>query len=222
MLVPLISWVTPASVPESYLLKPSLNYCLRRLALRPDIVVGDMGYIHQETKRHFRVQENVAVLTKMKADMQAHCAYSPTKALACPQGQELAWLGYSPEDQRHWYAPAAPAALCPWCWQQQDCGKEFSLPAAEHETFFGSIPLNTVTARKLLYSVRSWIEPAQSFEKNQLGLKHLFHNSLHLCWTFCLLADSAVLLRNLAILTHPQPNDFLRELRPRQASFDFD
>lgn len=220
--MPLISWAAPASVPESYLLKPSLNYCLKRLEFHPDIVVGDMGYIHQETKRHFRVQWNLTVLTKMKADMLAHCDYSPARALRCPQGQELAWLGYDPDDQRHWYEPAAPVALCQWCWQQSQCPKEFSLAAEEHETFFGSIPLNTVTAHKLLYSVRSWIEPAQAFEKNQLGLKRMFNNSLHFCWVLCLLADSAVLLRSLAILARPQSRDLLSELLPQQTSFHFD
>jgi hypothetical protein len=222
LLVPLVSWAAPASVPESYLLKPSLNYCFKRLEFHPDIVVGDMGYIHQETKRHFRVYWNLAVLTKMKADMQAHCDYSPARALRCPQGQELAWVGYDPDIQQHCYQPAAPASLCQWCWQQSQCPKEFSHAADEHETFFGSIPLNTVTAHKLLYSVRSWIEPAQSFEKNQLGLKRMFQNSLHLCWTLCLLADSAVLLRSLAILAQPQSHDLLSELLPRQGSFNFD
>ena len=56
-------------MPESYLLKPSLDYCRKRLAFSPDIVVGDMGYIHHETKRHFRTKWNIAVLTKMKADL---------------------------------------------------------------------------------------------------------------------------------------------------------
>ena len=208
-------------MPESYLLRPSINYCLNRLAIHPDIVVGDMGYIHQDTKHYFRVHRNVAVLTKMKADMQAHCLHSPAEALRCPQGQELAWLGYNPADQLHWYEPAAPALLCQMCWQQSQCDKQFWHAADEHETFFGSIPLNTVTARKLLYSVRPWIEPAQAFEKNHLGLKRMFHNSLHLCWTLCLLADSAVLLRILAILAQPKNQELLGELQPRQTSFDF-
>ncbi len=222
LLVPLVSWAAPASVPESYLLKPSLDYCLKRLEFHPDIVVGDMGYIHQETKRHFRARFNVAVVTKMKADMQAHCVYSPSRPLRCQQGQPLAWTGYEPGDQKHYYQPLAPASLCQWCWCQRQCPREFSVAAREHETFFGSIPLNTVTAQKLLHRVRSWIEPAQAFEKNQLGLKRMFHNSLSLCWALCLLADSAVLLRSLAILTQPQNRDLVQPLLPRQFSFEFD
>jgi hypothetical protein len=222
VLVPLVSWAAPASVPESYLLKPSLEYCFKRLAFHPDIVVGDMGYIHQETKRHFRTRWNLAIVTKMKADMLAHCEYSPAAALCCPQGQALAWMDYDPEDQSHWFEPAGSIRLCPWCWQQSSCPKQFSYPASTHETFFGSIPLNTLTARKLLYSVRTWIEPAQSFEKNQLGLKRLFVNSLSFCWAACLLADSAVLIRTLAILAQPKSAEPLADLRPRQAHFDFD
>lgn len=221
-MIPLVSWAAPASVPESYLLKPSLDYCIKRLALRPDIVVGDMGYIHHETKHHFRTRWNLAIVTKMKADMLAHCEYSPVAALRCPQGQELVWAGYDPDDQLHWFEPGGTARLCPWCWQQSSCAKQFHHAAAEHETFFGSIPLNTLTAYKLLYWVRPWIEPAQSFEKNQLGLKRLFYNSLHFCWTASLLADSVVLLRSLAILAQPKPSEPLAELMPRQANFDFD
>lgn len=220
--MPLVSWAAPANVPESYLLKPSLEYCFKRLAFHPDIVVGDMGYIHHETKYHFRTHWNLAIVTKMKADMLAHCEYSPAEALRCPQGQELAWTGYEPEGQLHWFEPVGSARLCSWCWQQSSCTKQFSHPASEHETFFGSIPLNTMTAHKLLYSVRTWIEPAQSFEKNQLGLKRLFVNSLSFCWTACLLADSAVLIRTLAILAQPKSSELLADLMPRQAHFNFD
>jgi hypothetical protein len=222
LLVPLVSWTTPASVPESYLLKPSLDYCRKRLAFSPEIVVGDMGYIHHETKRHFRTHWNIAVLTKMKADMQAHCDYSPTEKLRCSQGQELTWLGYDQGDQQHWFGPAGSASLCSACWQQSTCAREFPHRADEHETFFGSIPLNTTVAHKLLYSVRSWIEPAQAFEKNQLGLKRLFHNSLQFCWTTSLMADSAVLLRSLAILAQPPKMEPLGALLPHQTSFAFE
>lgn len=208
-------------MPESYLLKPSLDYCRKRLAFNPDIVVGDMGYIHHETKRHFRTHWNIAVLTKMKADMQAHCDYSATEAFRCPQGQELTWLGYDPDDQQHTLGPTEPATLCSWCWQQSTCLREFTHRADEHETFFGSIPLNTLVAHKLLYSVRSWIEPAQAFEKNHLGLKRLFHNSLQFCWATSLMADSVVLLRSLAVLAQPPKLEPLGALLPHQTSFIF-
>ena len=54
-------------------------------------------------------------------------------------------------------------------------------------------------ARRLLEKVRPWIEPAQSYEKNQLGLSQLFLNNLRLTWTASLLADAVVLLRARAI-----------------------
>ena len=47
LLVPLVSWAAPAHVPEGYLLKGSIRQCWQRLGWRPDIVVGDLGYIQQ-------------------------------------------------------------------------------------------------------------------------------------------------------------------------------
>jgi hypothetical protein len=222
LLVPLVSWAAPAGVPESRLLKPSLRYCRERLDCRPDFVVGDMAYIHQETKRYFRTQWQMAVLTKMKADMKAWCTYSEDRPLRCAQGKDLVWRGYDSDDQKHWFEPVGEAPLCRWCWHQHSCPRQFAHAAEEHESFFGMIPLNTTLADRLLRSVRSWIEPAQSFEKNQLGLKAVFLNSLTLCWTTCLLADSAVLLRSLAILSQPATPDPLRELTPHQTLLQFD
>ncbi len=189
---------------------------MQRLDFRPDIVVGDMGYIHQATKRELRTQHRIAMLTKLKGDMKAHCDYAEDQPLRCPQGQELSWLGYDEQEYQHWFAPPSRAKLCGWCWQQSACAREFAVPADTHETFFGMIPLNTVLAQRLIRSVRSWIEPSQSFEKNQLGLKAMFLNSLRLCWTTSLLADSAALLRVLAILREPPSKPLLYDLLPVQ------
>lgn len=212
LLAPLVTWAAPASVPESYLLKPSIKYCVQRLDFRPDIVVGDMGYIHQATKRELRTQWRVAMLTKLKADMKVHCAYAEDQPLRCRQGQELTWLGYDEQEYQHWFAPPSQAQLCCSCWERSTCPRQFAVPADTHETFFGMIPLNTKLAQRLVRSVRSWIEPSQSFEKNQLGLATVFLNSLHLCWTTSLLADSAALLRILAILKDPPAKPLLSEL----------
>lgn len=222
LLVPLITWAAPASVPESYLLKPSINYCRQRLEFCPEIVIGDMGYIHQATKRELRTQWRIAMLTKLKGDMKAHCDYSEDEPIKCPQGQELIWLGYEEEDFEHWFGPPAQARLCASCWQQSVCPRQFAIPADTHETFFGMIPLNTRLAQRLIRSIRSWIEPAQSFEKNQLGLKAMFLNSLHLCWITSLLADSVVLLRALAILSEPPAKHVLAELFPTQTVLPLD
>lgn len=65
------------------------------------------------------------------------------------------------------------------------------------------LPLASQVAQRLLRQVRPGIEPAQSFEKNQLGLRQMFFNSLRLTWPMSLWADSAVLLRTMAWLDLP-------------------
>lgn len=220
LLAPLVTWVAPASVPETYLLKPSVDYCLHRLEFRPDIVIGDMGYINHAAKRDLRVRYGVAAITRMKANM--NCDYHEKEPLRCPQGQALAWLGYDEKDGRHWFGPPKESPLCVVCWQRSSCAKEFSVPADAHETFFGMIPLNTRLAQRLTHSVRSWIEGSQSFEKNQLGLKAIYLNSLSLCWTTSLLADSVALLRTLTILANPPTRPILEALLPRQTVLPLD
>ena len=64
-----------------------------------------------------------------------------------------------------------------------------------------------------------WIEPAQSYEKHQLGLRKFFLNSLHLTWVMSLLADAVVLLRAQALLTAPKPVHLLGNLAPQQLDF---
>ena len=69
-LVPLVSWTAPAHVPEGYLLKPSLHDCGQRLRWQPAIVPGDLGDIHQATKREIPERWQVAVVTELKSDMR--------------------------------------------------------------------------------------------------------------------------------------------------------
>jgi hypothetical protein len=221
-LAPIISWLTPADVPDGYLLKPSLHYCWRRLGWRPDIVVGDLGYIHGATKREIRQQWKVSVLTKMKADMSIIAPFETERSVICPQGQPLQWLGYEESEDQHWFGVRATQALCPSCWQASTCPREFAYPPAHHETLLGLIPLNTLTAQRLLQQARSWIEPCQSFQKNLLGLSAHFLNSLRLVWCLGLMADAVVLLRNLALLRGAPPNPILRRLMPKQGSLDLD
>lgn len=221
MFAPLVSWATPAHVPEGYLLKPSLWYCRRQIEWWPHVVVGDMGYIHQETKRWLREHWNIAVLTRLKADMQLASPYRHDLPMHCPQGQPLTWLNYDAQSGQQWYGVADPDPLCAACWQQYKCGREFAYEVARHETFLGMIPLNTKAGWKLVHSARSWIEAAQSFEKNQLGLERIFLNSLALTWTVSLLADSVALLRCLVQLrAAPKPN-VLQGLLPQQTTFGF-
>jgi hypothetical protein len=187
----------------------------------PQVVVGDLGYIHQETKRWLRTHWQIAVLTRLKADMQRACPYRHDQPMRCPQGQPLEWLNYDAEHGQQWYGVLAPQSLCRACWQQNLCPREFAYDVAKHETFLGMIPLNTKVGWKLVHSARSWIEAGQSFEKNQLGLDSFFLNSLALTWTISLLADSVALLRCLAMLRTAPKSDPLKELQPTQKTFEF-
>jgi len=137
-----------------------------------------MGYIHQATKRELREQLKVAVVTKLKADMKARCPYTQDQPLRCRQGQELIWMGYDEQQGEHWFKAPPQAGLCGSCWQQSTCSREFTIRADTHETFFWNDPAQHHAGSALVYSVRSWIEASQSFEKNQLGLKAMFLNSL--------------------------------------------
>lgn len=64
--------------------------------------------------------------------------------------------------------------------------------------------------------MRPWIEPAQSYEKNQLGLGQVFLNGLRFTWARALLADAAVLLRARVLLGRPTPQPLLTGWMPRQ------
>jgi len=221
-MAPVVSWAAPANVADVCFLWPSLRYCRQRFDWSPDIVVGDVAYISHSTQRALREQWQVAMVTKLTSTMTDNGNYAQDQPRRCPQGHALRWLGYDPNEQQHWFEPEPPASLCSWCWQRSSCPGQFAVAAATHETFFGMIPLNTEPARRLNHCVRSWIEPAQSFEKNQLGLKRMFLNSLHLCWISSLLADSVVLLRVLALLSKPPSRPLLTELLPRQIPLPLD
>jgi hypothetical protein len=113
LLVPRVSWATPAHVPEGYLLKGSLRQCGQRLGWRPDIVVGDLGYIQQQTKKEIRQAWQVAVVTKMKADLKGVKPFDDWDQMSCPQGQPLHWLGDEAAPAQHWFGVASgPALLC--------------------------------------------------------------------------------------------------------------
>jgi hypothetical protein len=222
LLVPLVSWAAPAHVPDGYLLKPSIRQCQRRLGWRPDIVVGDLGYIHQQTKREIRQQWQVAVVTKLKRDMKIMEPFDAWDQMSCQQGQALQWLGYDTADSLHWFGVPAGESLCRYCWEASSCAKEFGYPPELSETLLGLLPLNTIVARRLIYQLRPWVEPYQSFEKNILGLNQIFLNSLRLTWTLTLLADAVGLLRALALLNSPWQTNLLRELIPTQMAWSWE
>jgi hypothetical protein len=219
LLVPVVSWAVPANRGEALFLRPSLDYCLRRLDWLPDLVVGDMGYIGLEVQRDIRQRLGVGVLTKLRPDMKLVNPFEPGPVAVCPQGQRLTWLGLEAHDQLHWFGVTEPEPLCWRCWDQSACARQFSYRPATHEILFGRIPLASSVAQRLLKQVRPWIEPAQSYEKNQLGLSEMFLNSLRFTWTACLLADTVVLLRARVLTTLPRACLPFYELTPRQLCF---
>ena len=164
----------------------------------------------------------MAVVTHLRSDMKLVAPFVSETETTCPQGQSLQWLGYEVTEDRHWFGVQPPAELCSICWQASDCPRQFAYAPSAHETLLGLLPLNTRAARRLLQQVRPWIEPAQSYEKNQLGLSQVFFNSLRLTWCMSLLADAAVLLRNHALLHAPvqQQPHLLRDLAPQQGFLD--
>jgi hypothetical protein len=139
---------------------------------------------------------------------------------AGPQGEPLTWLGYDGRAGEHWFGVGAQPELCRRCWEAARCPRQFAYPPAPHETLLGRLPLASRLAQQVLQQVRPWIEPAQSFEKNQLGLGDVFVNSLRFTWTMALLADAAVLLRAPALLGRPPRRPRLVDLMPSQLSLE--
>jgi hypothetical protein len=223
LLLPLVSWIAPANVSEGGLLVPSLRYCEQRWSWWPSYVVADMGYLAAEHKQRCRERWHVAVVTHLRSDMKLVAPFVSERETACAQGQPLQWLGYDARDDQHWFGASPAAELCRSCWQASICPRQFAYAPATHETLLGLLPLSTLAAQRLLQQVRPWIEPAQSYEKNQLGLGQMFLNSLRLTWCMALLADAAMLLRAHALL-HAPPTEpaLLCELAPQQGELNWE
>jgi hypothetical protein len=215
-LVPLVSWVTPGNVAEGGLLRPSLHWCRRHLGWWPGIVVADMGYLSAPGKQTARVDWQCAVVTKLRAGMKLVPPYVSAARAECPQGQRLEWWEYDPQNQQQWFRVPAQPELCAGCWVASGCPRHFGYAVGQHETLLGLLPLASRVAQRLLRQVRPWIEPAQSFEKNQLGLAQMFFNSLRLTWQMGLWADSAALLRTMVWLDLPPESAPLSGLYPQQ------
>jgi len=222
LLVPLISWAAPANRDDSVFLEPSVHYCARRLGWTPDIIVGDMAYVSLHAQRRLREHMHVALVTKLKPNMVLPEEFDDPFTMTCGQGQILRWLEFREVEQLHWFGIADPDPLCTWCWQASSCPRQFSFQPRDHEIMYGTIPLASRTAQRLLRQARSWVEAAQSYDKNQLGLSHVFLNSLRLTWVMCLLADTVTLLRARAITTDPPSTNPLRELMPYQTCLNLD
>ena len=218
LMVPLVSWITPANVSEGGLLVPSLHYCQRQWDWCPPLIVADMGYLAAEAKRRCRERWQVAVLTKLRSDMKLVPPQVAWHQAACPQGEPLAWLGYDGWAGEHWFGTGAAPELCGRCWEAARCPRQFAYRPEQHETLLGLLPLASPTAQRVLQQVRPWIEPAQSFEKNQLGLGQVFLNGLRFTWAMALLADAAIILRARLLLGRPTARPLLGGLMPTQLS----
>lgn len=221
LLAPLVSWVAPANRGEALFLLPSLERVSKRFQWLPRWTVGDMGYIGLETQRRIREHLEVAFITRLRADMHLVAPYSGPGMPRCPQGQRLQWLGADSSDWQQWFGAAPPRQTCAWCWQRSSCPQEFAYAASSHEILLGAVPQASWLAQTLLTKVRPWIEPAQSFEKNRLGLSSFFLNSLQLTWVMSLLADAVALMRIKALLLAPKNQPLLAHLAPKQLSFDW-
>ena len=182
----------------------------------PDIVVGDMAYVNLHTQRRLREEMGVALVTKLKPNMILPEEFENIYTMTCEQGQVLRWLELREMDQLHWFGVIDEEPLCNYCWQRSSCPREFSFAPSAHEIAYGTIPLSSRVGQRLLRQARSWIEAAQSYEKNQLGLSQIFFNSLRLAWVIGLLADTVALLRALAFTKEPSDAALLRALAPTQ------
>ncbi len=219
LLVPLVTWIAPANRNETLFVRPSVEHCLKRLHWIPELIVADMAYIALPMQKDLRERLGVALLTKIRRDMKLVAPFEEGPIAVCPQGQRLSWLEFDPRHQLHWFGVSDPQPLCVRCWQQSQCPRQFSFASDAHEILLGRIPLASRTSRLLLEKVRCWIEPAQAFEKNHLGLNQMFLNSLRYAWAQSLLADAAVLLRAQALLrAQPKAESILHDLLPQQLS----
>lgn len=180
-----------------------------------------MSYMGAQLKALCRTQWQVAVVTRLRSDMLLVPPYVAPHRIECHQGQPLRWLEYAPEQQQHWFGVAEPEHYCSHCWESSTCPRQFAFAAEQHETLLGLLPLASLPAQRLLRQVRPWIEPAQAYEKNQLGLTAAFLNSLRLTWYMSLLADAAVLLRAQALLRQTTQRPVLHNMAAHQCQFDF-
>lgn len=224
LLVPLVTWVAPANRGDALFLHPSIHYCDKHLDWLPEMVVGDKAYINLARQKQIRERWNVAVIVRLREDMKLVKPFAAGPVALCPQGEQMEWLGYAPKEQLQWFGVSEPtASLCAHCWERSSCPRQFSHPAQEHEILLGLVPGSSRVAQTILKKVRPWIEPAQSYEKNQLGLRSMFFNSLRLTWMMSLLADTVMLLRAHALLATPRAQrHLLEELLPKQMLLDID
>jgi len=107
-------------------------------------------------QRRIREQWGVAVPLRLRPDMNLPPPFKPGPVAVCPQGQRVQWLGYEMADDRHWFGVSGVESLCPWCWRQVSCPRQFAYEPAAHEIW--TDPLASRVSRQLLQQARSWIQ----------------------------------------------------------------
>ncbi len=130
-------------------LEPSLRYCHHQLGFVPDLVVGDLAYISVDVQRRLREQFHVGVVTPLKRDFELPKVAETGLTFRCRQGQKLEWLGLNEVEQLHWFGVRDPQPICNWCWEQGRCPREFAFAPNEHETVFGTIPVQSIVRTKI-------------------------------------------------------------------------
>jgi hypothetical protein len=180
----------------------------------PNLIVTVRGSIEAGSKHHLRESRH--------KKMRSLPPFEASEQALSEQGQSLQWPGYEPADQLHWFGVTDTNPLGPWWWHSVECARKFSCRPAAHETLLGLRPMNTRASQRLLPQVRPWIDPAQSYGKNQLGVNDVFLNSLRLAWTMSLLADAAVLLRVRAVPKMATADLPMFQLTPRQPTLDLE
>jgi hypothetical protein len=124
-----------------------------------------MAYIGMPAQRRLRENRRVALLTKLRPDMNLPDEFDDAFTMSCQQGQKLRWLGLHELEQLHWFGVVDPDPLCTWCWQQSSCPREFAFRPRDHEILYGSIPISSAVGQQLLRQARSWIEATHPTRK---------------------------------------------------------
>ena len=193
-MIPLVSFIEPANVYEGKLLSLMIQKTQEELSLHIDAVVGDMGYISADQKRHLRKQWQTAVLTKIRENMSPPKKYLDYGCPECPEGFPLSWDGYNPDREEHRYITSPDHPACRRCRFQGNCYQETYIRSALDEHHFGMIPLHTTVAQRLLRKIRPQVERGFENDKNKLSLNRFFTNSLKMARIIGYLSDASQIL----------------------------
>lgn len=186
--------VEPANITDGSLLQTLLEAGRSRLNFAPDIVVADMGYIDQETKKLLRTRHGLALLTRAKSNMAPPRNCDEDGCPCCPQGQRLTWERYVIETGSHLYYPPDEGEICMICPEKSQCEIQFTFYPEEHEAYLGMIPLHSRLAQQLLVRIRPLVEAGFETDKNRFNLSGFFLNSLEIARTLSYLADACNIL----------------------------